>query len=296
MKKNLRSDDIKAGWVFIIPTLVFLSLTSLLPLVYAFTVSFTNYDIKQPNQTLQFVGFRNYAVGLKDSEFITSVKNTILIVGVSLALEFIIGLVLSLILSKERKGYSVWRTILLIPSVIAPVVVGVLWRMLLNPDYGLFKLWFDKIGLNKAWLSDPIWAKITVIMVETWTWTPFVMLTLVAGLKSLSDTPFEAARIDGASGWQIFRYITMPMLKPVIAVTFLLRLMDAFKMFDNIYVLTYGGPGLATEVLSLRIYKKGLKYFDISVASAQSWVFLLCIFILSYIVAKKFVDVESRLK
>jgi len=122
------------------------------------------------------------------------------------------------------------------------------------------------------------------------------MLTLIAGLKSLSETPFEAARIDGASGLQIFRYITMPLLKPVIAVTLLLRLMDAFKMFDSIYVLTYGGPGLATEVLSLRIYKKGLKYFDITEASAQSWIFLICIFVISYIIAKKFVQVEKRIE
>ena len=121
------------------------------------------------------------------------------------------------------------------------------------------------------------------------------MLTLIAGLKSLSDTPFEAARIDGASGLQIFRYITMPLLKPVIAVTLLLRLMDAFKMFDSIYVLTYGGPGLATEVLSLRIYKKGLKYF-ITEASAQSWIFLICVFVISYIIAKICTVEKDRIK
>jgi len=294
-KESMKNDQ-KMGWIFISPALAFLSLTSFIPLLYALTVSFTNYDIKRPNQVIRFVGLRNYLTGLRDSEFITSVKSTLLIVGISIALEFLIGLSLSLILSKERRGYKIWRTILLIPNVIAPVVVGVLWRMLLNPDYGLYKLWFDRIGLQKAWLSDPVWARIAVIIVETWTWTPFVMLTLVAGLKSLSETPFEAARIDGASGWQIFRYITMPMLKPIMAVAVLLRTMDAFKMFDNIYVLTYGGPGLATEVMSLRIYKKGLKYFDIAVASAQSWIFLICIFVLSYIIAKKFVHVESRLE
>ncbi len=288
--------DFKIGWLFVLPALAFLSITSLIPLAYSLGVSFTNFNLLRPDRPLQFVGFQNYLTGIRDTEFTTAAWNTILIIGGSLALQFLIGLMLSLILSQERKGFRVWRTVLLIPNIVAPVVVGVLWRLMLNPDYGIVKLGLAELGLDLPWLAHPIWSRVAVVMVETWSWTPFVMLTLIAGLKSLSDTPFEAARIDGAGGFQIFRYITLPMIKPVLAVTFLLRLMDAFKMFDTIYVLTYGGPGLATEVLSLRIYKRGLKYFDITTASAQSWIFLACIFIVSYIIAKKFINVESRLE
>ncbi|MDD3714267.1 MAG: sugar ABC transporter permease [Atribacterota bacterium] len=296
MMKKKQSPDLNYGIVFILPAILFLSITSLIPLAYSLGVSFTNLNLLRPGQPIQFVGLQNYSTGIRDGEFLTAAWNTILIVSVSLGLQLLIGLMLSLILSQERKGFRLWQTILLIPNIIAPVVVGVLWRLMFNPDYGIFKLGLAQIGIDKPWLQHPIWAKVAVIIVETWTWTPFVMLTLIAGLKSLSDTPFEAARIDGASGLQIFRYITMPLLKPVIAVTLLLRLMDAFKMFDSIYVLTYGGPGLATEVLSLRIYKKGLKYFDITEASAQSWIFLICIFVISYIIAKKFVQVEKRIE
>jgi len=212
-----------------------LSITSLIPLSYSLGVSFTNLNLLRPGQPIQFVGLQNYSTGIRDGEFLTAAWNTILIVSVSLGLQLLIGLMLSLILSQERKGFRLWQTILLIPNIIAPVVVGVLWRLMFNPDYGIFKLGLAQIGIDKPWLQNPIWAKFAVIIVETWTWTPFVMLTLIAGLKSLSDTPFEAARIDGASGLQIFRYITMPLLKPVIAVTLLLRLMDAFKMFDSIF-------------------------------------------------------------
>jgi len=288
--KNSFTLDYITGWGFLIPSLLFLSLTSLIPLIYTFWISFTNYSIYRPGQT-EYIGFQNYISGIQDWEFITAAKNSLIIISISLFAEFLIGLTLALILFKDKPTYRTWRTFLLIPCIIAPVVVGVLWRLLLNPDYGLFTLGLKNIGLDRQWLSDPFWAKISVIFVEVWTWTPFIMLIFVAGLKSLSDTPLEAAKIDGANGFQIFWYITLPMLKPVIVIVLLLRLMDAFKMFDNVYVLTYGGPGSATSVLSLQIYKKGLKYFDLAVASAQSWIFHICIFLISFFILRTFTKV-----
>jgi multiple sugar transport system permease protein len=166
------------------------------------------------------------------------------------------------------------------------VVVGVLWRILYY-DKGLVNYLLSLVGLGPVfWFVDPTWAFVGVMLVDIWQWTPFVMIVLTAALASLPGEPFRAAQIDGASRWQVFRYLTLPMLMPVLLVTALLRFMDAIKVFDTIYVLTGGGPGYATEMLSSYIYKQGLRYFNIGGAAAASWMFLLVIVVISIVMIR----------
>ena len=173
------------------------------------------------------------------------------------------------------------RSILLIPMIMTPVVVGVLWRILFF-DRGLINYLLDRLQLPAVlWFVEPTWAFVAVMIVDIWQWTPFVLIVMVAAIAALPTEPYRAALIDGASRWQIFRYITLPMLWPVLLITGLLRFMDAIKVFDTIYVLTGGGPGYATEMLSSYIYKQGLRYFNIGSAASASWLFLAVVVALS---------------
>jgi multiple sugar transport system permease protein len=199
--------------------------------------------------------------------------------------ETVLGMAIALLVTRETRQGRVVRSLLLIPMVMTPVVVGVLWRMLFNPDFGLFNYVLSLFGADPTrllWLGDPRLALWAVMITDIWEWTPFVVLCFVAGLTSLPVDTYKAARVDGASAWQIFWHISLPLLKPVILVTVLLRFLDAFKVVDTIYVMTYGGPGDATKLLSFFIYETGLKYFNIGYASTISWIFIIFMFILTF--------------
>jgi len=251
-------------------------------LIYSLIISFFKYDLAISKEK-EFVGFQNYIIAFQDKYFLRSFFITIIFVIVTVAIEVIIGLVVAFLLAREGKGLRIIRSLILIPMVIAPVVVGILWRVLFNPDFGLLNYFFTIIGLaSKQWLGDPKIALISVMIADIWEWTPFVILCFVAGITSLPSDSFEAARIDGANGYQLLRHIMLPLLKPVIIVTILLRTLDAFKVFDTVYVMTYGGPGNSTKLLSFFIYESGLKYFHIGYACAVSWIFLIFTFFFSF--------------
>jgi multiple sugar transport system permease protein len=263
--------------LLLLPALVFLAFTSVYPLARTLWLSFHTWFMNQPNTSPQWVGLGEYQATLADEVFRTSALNTALFGVGTVAVELLLGLALALALTGGGGGIRVARSILLVPMIMTPVVVGVLWRILLF-DQGLVNYLLSLIGLGPVlWFVDPTWAFAGVMLVDIWMWTPFVMIVLTAALASLPGEPFRAAAVDGASRWQIFRFITLPMLMPVLLVTALLRFMDAIKVFDTIYVLTSGGPGYATEMLSSYIYKQGLRYFNIGSAAAASWMFLLVI-------------------
>jgi multiple sugar transport system permease protein len=206
----------------------------------------------------------------------------VIYVASAVSIEFVIGLGLALIITAKIKGLMFIRVALLVPLMITPVVAGVLWRFLFNPEYGVVNYLIQMFGGEMVtWLARPNTAFMAIIIVEVWQQLPVVIFILAAGISSLPETIYESAMIDGASSLQKFRYITLPLLKSVIAVVLLLRIMDAFKIFDVIYTLTYGGPGKSTEVVSLFVYKQGLKYFQIGSATAMSWVFLILVLIIS---------------
>jgi len=189
-----------------------------------------------------------------------------------------------MLITSRIRAVGLVRTVMLFPLMVAPVVAGVLWRTLFHSTYGVINYAIGKVGIGpQEWLGSPSQALPAVITVEIWQNLPVVVFVLAAGIQSLPVDLYKAAEVDGASQWQIFRRITLPLLKPVIMVLLLLRVMDAFKVFDIVFTMTYGGPGQTTELLSMLIYKTGLKFFQIGQASAMSWVFLVIIFLISLV-------------
>lgn len=272
-----------------IPTLAILISMTIVPLVFSLFTSLTNYQVINPTNW-EFVGFQNYGRAFTDPEVRISFLNTILFVFCAVTIEFLLGLCIALLLNRKIKGISFIRTFLLLPMMVTPVAVGLMWRWMYNTDYGLInyflKVVFGIDALN--WLGDARFAMPAAILVDIWQWTPFVILTLLAGLQSLPDEPVEAAQIDGASNWQVFKYITLPQLKSIILVVLLIRVIDAFnRSFDVVWTLTNGGPGTSTELLSLRIYRIAFKYWETGLASAISWIYLLIVLIVTTLFIKR---------
>ena len=268
--------------VFLAPALIFLLLTNVYPLLYSLRLSFFNWNMTIPLSKPRYIGLENYASLPADPILMTSVQRTLIFVISAVAIEFLLGLALALLVTSSVKAMGVIRTGFLVPMMMTPVVAGVLWRTIYHPQYGVTNWLIGLAGIPpQAWLGDPKQALGAVIGVEIWQQLPVATFILAAGIQSLPTDLYKAAAVDGASGWQRFRYITLPLLKPVIIVLLLLRIMDAFKIFDIIYMLTYGGPGHQTEVLSMLIYKIGLKFFQVGQAAAMSWVFLFFIFLIS---------------
>ena len=272
------------GALFLLPAVAFLVFTSLYPLIYALILTFYRWDLKI-SPIKKFIGLQNYTHAAQDAEFHNSIIVTLTFVVVTVLVETVFGMAIALLVTREVRGARVVRSLLLIPMVMTPVVVGVLWRMLFNPDFGLFNYILSLFGADPSkllWLGSPKLALWAVMITDIWEWTPFVVLCFVAGLTSLPVDLNKAARVDGASGWQAFWSVTLPLMRPVILVVVLLRFLDAFKVVDTIYVMTYGGPGNATKMLSFFIYETGLKYFNIGYASTVSWIFIALMFILTY--------------
>ena len=273
-------------WVsiaFLAPAVIFLMLTNVYPLLNSLRLSFYSWNMIIPFSKPVFVGVDNYVALFKDQAFINSVKTTFIYVFSAVTIEFFLGMALALLATSGAHAMGLIRTVLLFPLMMTPVVAGVLWRNLFNSSYGVINHLISFIGIPpQTWLGSPTQALPAVITVEIWQQLPVVCFVLAAGIQSLPTDMYKAAEVDGASRWQIFRMITLPLLKPVIIVILLLRIMDAFKVFDIVFMLTYGGPGQVTEVLSMLIYKTGLKFFQVGQAGAMSWIFLAFIFIVSF--------------
>lgn len=268
--------------LFMAPAVLFLLLTSVYPLLYSLRLSFYSWNMTVPNSQPVFVGLRNYTQLFSDANFLASVRITLVFVITAVALEFLLGMALALLATSSLRAMGLIRTVLLIPLMMTPVVAGVLWRTLYHSDYGAINFFIGLLGIPpQTYVGDPKQALASVIAVEIWQQLPVVVFILAAGIQSLPVDLYKAARVDGASAWQIFREITLPLLRPVILVVLLLRIMDAFRVFDIIWTLTFGGPGRTTELLSMLIYKTGLQFFQIGQASAMSWLFLLTIFFIS---------------
>jgi len=194
-----------------------------------------------------------------------------MIIG-ELSLQFTIGLGLALLFTQEFKGKKTILPLIILPMMVTPVVVGYMGRLIFETRSGPINYLLNTVGIESLrWHTSSKTALFTVILIDTWQWTPFVMIILLAGLLALPQEPFESAKVDGASGWQIFRYLTLPLLKPVIAVVLIMRTLDIFRVFDVLYVLTMGGPGTSTENINLYSYLVGFRYFNIGYASSIAW-------------------------
>jgi len=255
-------------WLLLAPTVVFALAVTVLPLAYSLLTSLREFPL---GQAPAFVGLRNYKSLLQDANFGNSLGTTLAYTVAATAIEFVLGLGLALLLKEEFAFQGVIRSSLIIPMVIAPVVVGIIWRLLYGADVGLFSYAVQAVtGSGISVLSSTSLALPALILVDVWEWTPFMFLILLAGIQSLPQEPFEAARVDGASTWNIFWHLTIPMLKPVIVVAVMIRALDAFTVFDQVFVLTQGGPGSATEVATLMIYKTAFRFSQFGYGAAMA--------------------------
>jgi multiple sugar transport system permease protein len=260
-------------YLLIAPTLAVLVALSIYPLIYAVKVS-----LQADSGTGAHWSFQNFTRLAADDFFRSALAHTIVYTIIALTFEFLLGLGLAVLLNRAMRGRSLFRAALLVPMMLPTVVVGVVWRLMLNPNFGAINGTLKSFGVNTehlTWTASPTLAFASVIMVDIWQWTPFMFLILLAGLQAIPEEPYEAALIDGSSAWQTFYYITLPLLKPAILIALLLRTMDLLRVFDQIFILTEGGPGSATETISLYIYRTAFRFSDFGYAAAMSFVLLI---------------------
>ena len=239
------------------PALAVYLLLALLPVANLIAMSLHVIKYDQGIAHWTYNGLAHYAAMPADPLLRAGALNTLLFALLSVAAEMALGLMLALLVSRARRGRVVYRTIFLLPVLIPGIVIGAIWKLMYNPDFGIINQLLSLIGLNgHDWLGDGGLALLSVVVVDIWHWTPFVFLLLLAAIESLPDDVHEAATIDGATRWQEFRFVTFPMLLPAILVTLVFRLIVSFKVFDEVYLLTGGGPGTATEVVSFTIYRR----------------------------------------
>ena len=234
-----------------------------------FILSFFKLKLNLPNAVPEFVGLQNYIKMLTDETVRTSTMNTLFFAVVSVALEVIVGLFVAMALCSDKMWAKIATSIFLIPTIMAPVAIGTLWRMMLDSTTGIINYFLSFFGVPSiTWLSSPKTAMLAVILVNVWQLAPWVTIICAAGLKALPQDCLEAACVDGASNGVIFRKIILPMVAPLLTIVVMLRFVDAFKVFDTVYVMTNGGPGTSTEMLPNYIYKQGLRFFDAGYSAA----------------------------
>lgn len=269
-------------WLFLAPAALVMGAALLYPVGYMLWAGFLNWNPSQRIGEADFVGLSNYARLLGDPAFRESFSVTLRFAAVVVGLEMVLGVGLALLLDRNIRGMSVLRTIFILPMMIAPIVVGLMWRYMYHPTVGIFNRTLRAMGLEGVpWLSDGTWAFAAVVIADVWQWTPFIFILSLAALQSLPRSAMEAARIDGATGWQLIVHIKLPLMMPVLVVTALLRLIDAFKVLEVVLVLTNGGPGLSTEILSLRIARTASEFRELGTAAAMSTLLLLLLLLLT---------------
>lgn len=276
----------KIKWIFILPCIVSLLTLTIFPLIWSLSLSFTRWKLAKAGREHppEFIGVDNFVKAFtKDRRFWSGLSFTVMYMVAATVAELLIGLGLASILAYTRiRGRKFFRVVYIVPMACPPLGLALVWRMLLHEDVGPINQLLVTFGFGRVhWLTQTAWARLALVMVDIWEWTPFMFLALLAAIQSLPLEPFEAAVIDGASRWQTFRHITLPMLRSVIATLVIIRAIDAFKLYDLIFGITGGGPGLTTESSSYYIYIVGLSYFDFGYASALSYVFLVITLLLS---------------
>lgn len=267
----------------VLPTTAVMLLIFGIPLAFSFYLSFQGWSPEQSLFAGAFSGTANYEDLMTDPQFLKSLSVTLLYTSATVATELAGGLAIALLLNVDLPWIGLFRTALVVPMMITPIVAALCWKLLLDPDHGVVNYW---IGSHIVWLGRPDTALISVMVVNLWQNAPYVAVILLAGLRSLPSEPVEAAAIDGASRIQVFWHVTLPLLRPYILVALLLRTIFEFRAFDNIYVMTSGGPANATMSLSMFTYLASFVRFDLSLGAAASWLMLLmCLLLCLFFIA-----------
>ena len=288
-------------YLFVLPALIVVASTAIWPLLQSFYLSFREWKLNRARESkalwdFEYDGwenitylFDNYIQAVQDDLMWNAVQVTSIFTVASVILSVGIALGLALLLAPGGKFRMTVRTMLILPFAMSPALIGVSWRFMFQPDFGLFKAFFDVLFpplANVDWLGDPILAMIALVGSDVWHFTPFLTLVFIGGLATVPKDAQEAATIDGATSWMVFRDVTLPSILPVLAVGIVLKSIFSLKMFDQVYMLTNGGPAYATQTLAHYIYFNGFKYYDMGYASAVSYLLVIPMFGLTWVYMK----------
>jgi multiple sugar transport system permease protein len=281
--------------LFIMPTMVILVLMNIYPLFYSLYLSFTEYSVIK-GEAPKWIGFKNYVDILSDPKIWHNFAITGRYTVISVMLQMLIGFGLALLLRDKFKGSGIITTLILIPMMLSPVIVGVFWKLMFNPLYGIVNYLIGYTDPNNApeWLGHPVLALWAIVIVDVWMWSPFVMLLCLAGLSAIPDYLYEAAAIDRAGPWFVFRRITLPQVMPLLLIAVLFRTIEAIKQFDLVMGITGGGPGNSTETISVRLYREAFQgQFDTGLSCALAYIVLIVIIAISNIYIRQLNKVKE---
>ena len=271
----------RSYWIFILPALVTVGAVILFPWVFTLWMSVNEWKV---GESRHFVGFANYLRLAGDGRFMDALWHTLVYTALSVAAPVGLGLAAALVFNERLPLRGLLRGIFVMPMMATPVAIALVWTMMFNPQLGVLNYLLSLVGIGPwEWVYHPASVIPSLVLVETWQWTPLVMLIVLGGLATVPAEPYESADIDGATGWQKFRFITLPMIAPFLLLAAMIRTVDALKSFDIIYAITQGGPGTASETINLYLYSVAFAYYDVGYGSAIAVVFFVLIVALSLV-------------
>ena len=265
-------------FVFLAPSIIFILLMIIAPLVYNFSLSFTDWTMAV-NKAPNFIGLANYIEVFKEPRFISSVGHTLSFSLIAIVLESILGIALAVLINRKFHGRRIVQALMLLPVVATPVALGMAWKLILEPSIGFANVVVTALGFEarKFLATTSFESMLVLILIDVWEWTPLIMLMVYAGLNTIPQDPYESALIDGANKWQTFTQITLPLASSSILVAILMRLIDVVKTFDIIYATTQGGPNFATENINIYAYLNMFSYYEFGKAAAISVLFFIVV-------------------
>lgn len=272
-----------APWLYLGPAALIMAAACLYPVLTAFQLGLYDWNMGTPWSDARWVGWGNFVTAFGNPRVWSSLWTTLLFAAVCVSAEMVLGTALALSLERPVRGTAFFRTLFILPMMIAPIAVGLVWRYIFDAQFGLLNAVLGLFGIAaKGWLADPELAFAAIVIADIWQWTPFVFIMVVAALANVDGSVIEASRIDGANWWQMTFRVKLPMIMHVLAITLMMRLIDAFRVLEVVYVLTFGGPGDSTEILALHIYKTAFVGQQLGVAAAISVLLLVVVAILSW--------------
>jgi multiple sugar transport system permease protein len=284
-------------YLYMAPTMVWLLFFIVYPLIFALVMAFKRFKLERGLTfwDMPWVGLDNFITAFTDTYFLLALSKTFIILFVAVSIEFAMGFFIAHLLNKKNvKADFLWIVLILSPMMLPLIASGNLWRMLLDVRWGAVNAVIMFFGFGPIdFLGTTKWSMPAVIMVEIWQWTPFVVITLLAGLRSIPDDPREAALVDGANKMQMFRNIVLPLMRGQILIVLLIRSMDVFKTFDIVYALTFGGPGQSTTVATFYLYRQAFTQFKLGYGSALSWIIFIIVYLISFAILKIFGSEEA---
>ncbi|MCL5959880.1 MAG: sugar ABC transporter permease [Chloroflexi bacterium] len=294
LRKRRHLSDRSLKWILILPTLILFVSFGTFPLFWSLVLSFTKYNVNLDLSPV-FVGFSNYAILLGSAAVWGRFVITIKFVAMAVFSEFVLGFGIALLLNRKFRGRGLITILFLTPMMLSPVVVGLFWRFIFEPGWGILN-WslmstFHVPAMD--WFSKADTALYAIVIVDTWMWTPFMILICLAGLGSIPQYLYEAAAVDRASTWFKFRYITLPIVSPLLLIALLFRTMDAFKLFDFVWVLSSGGPGNSTESVSFYLYREAFQRYNTGTSTALAFILLIIIVALSNVYIRYLVKAQQ---